>query len=435
MRSSKKVLSFILVLMLLITMVGCGDKAADNLEKVDKVVTIRMVESLTSPARTAILNEIIGKFEDKNKDIKVELISPPLENADDKINQMLMAKQPLDIVEVRDHTVKQFLNNNYLENLDTYMENWDGMDKLVDMAKVKAKEVGGNSYLIPYGFYIRCLYYRADWFKEKGLEPPKTWQELYDIGKQLTDPPKNRYGYSFRGGPNGQSYATMVIHDTIGDDIDISSAIYTKDGDTIFDRKEAIDALEFYKKMYNDISPKDSISWGFAEMVENFYSGVTAMLIQDPEVIATCQEKMEHGTWATAPLPIGPSGKSYSPAGYAGWGMTSYSEHKEETWRFLSFLLNEENSTYFCKKNSMIPIYKTASEDDFFKTEPYKAYMAMSAEPDKYVGVTMPFDSKGWGPFIKKCDQDLQKMLLNQMTTQDAAKSWSEYWHKEKENK
>ena len=64
-------------------------------------ITITMVESLTSPDRTAIIREIADKFEAQNKNVTVEIISPPLEGADQKISQMLQAKEKVDIVEVR----------------------------------------------------------------------------------------------------------------------------------------------------------------------------------------------------------------------------------------------------------------------------------------------------------------------------------------------
>lgn len=434
MKFVKKFISGLVAATLITSMTGCG-KANTSTSTENEVVTLTMIESITSPDRTELLKELIGKFEKENPNIKVELISPPLQNADDKINQMLMSKQPVDVLEVRDNTIKQFLNNKYIENLDPYMEDWEGKDTLVDVAKIKAKEVGGDSYLIPYGFYEKLLFYRADWFKEKGLEPPKTWDELYEIGKQFTDPSNNRYGYSFRGGAGSMGMAFLNLQANLGDILDTKSSLFTTDGKTIFDQQEAIDGMNLLKKIYTDLSPKDSVNWGYPEMVQGFYSGTTAMLIQDPEVIATCKEKMEDGTWATAPLPVGTSGKAYFSVGYAGWGMTSYSEHKPEAWKLIAFLSNEENNTYFSKENSLIPIHKSAADDEFFKNGPYKANIDMNSDSSKYVPVGMPFDYKGWGPFAKIGDQDLQRILLDDISVEDAMKKWSEFWMNEKKNK
>ena len=56
----------------------------------DDQVTITMVESLTSPERTAILREIADNYQADHPDVTIEIVSPPLENADTKITQMLM---------------------------------------------------------------------------------------------------------------------------------------------------------------------------------------------------------------------------------------------------------------------------------------------------------------------------------------------------------
>ena len=58
----------------------------------------------------------------------------------------------------------------------------------------------GGIYGIPRGANTIALYYNADMFKAAGLDPdnpPKTWDELYEAAKELTDPSKNVYGLAF----------------------------------------------------------------------------------------------------------------------------------------------------------------------------------------------------------------------------------------------
>ena len=74
----------------------------------DDQITITMVESLTSPERTEILREIADNYQEEHPNITIEIVSPPLENADTKITQMLMSGSGADIVEVRDSTITQY---------------------------------------------------------------------------------------------------------------------------------------------------------------------------------------------------------------------------------------------------------------------------------------------------------------------------------------
>ena len=78
----KKLLAISLALaMLLSLMAGCSGGKSEGAASAGGKITITMVESLTSPERTATLQSIIDKYEAANPNVHVELISPPLENA------------------------------------------------------------------------------------------------------------------------------------------------------------------------------------------------------------------------------------------------------------------------------------------------------------------------------------------------------------------
>ena len=51
----------------------------------DGSVQLQMVESLTNPARTELLRGLLDDFEKANPKITVTLVSPPTEQADQKI--------------------------------------------------------------------------------------------------------------------------------------------------------------------------------------------------------------------------------------------------------------------------------------------------------------------------------------------------------------
>ena len=66
---------------------------------------------------------------------------------------------------------------------------------------------------------------------------------------------------------------------------------------------------------------RDSVNWGFNEIVAGFYSGTCAMLDQDPDALIAIAERMPAEDFAVAPMPLGPAGKSFPTIGYAGWSM------------------------------------------------------------------------------------------------------------------
>ena len=353
-----------------------------------------LVQYLGNDQRDQLIQEIASQV----PNIELEIISPPTETATQKIMTMMQAGEQIDLVEVG--AVNQdYINNGFIIPLDKYVAEWDEWATVSGNLKELSSSQDDQTWLIPYGVYERALFYRKDWFEEAGLEVPTTWDELYETAKQLTDPSQNRYGYSFRGGSGTGGFAEMTILSFIDPSlVSIGCMPMTTDGKTMFEQEGALEAVEFYKKLYTDCAPADSIGWGYNEMVEAFYSGVTAMLIQDAEVIATCEQYMEEGTWATAPLPVGPHDTVAFPGGFAGWSIGSNSVNPDLAWELLKTLSSEENNTYFCKQNGNIPIHTTAQEDPYFAEGPYSCYITMHQQPEKYIAF-IDFGSNNFAPY------------------------------------
>jgi multiple sugar transport system substrate-binding protein len=350
-------------------------------------IKLTMIESLTNPQRTKIIREIADEFQKLHANITIEIISPPLDGADQKIQQMLVNKNDLDILEVRDNTVAQFSSNDLLEPMDEYIKSWADFGTLVENAKITATLVGDKYFLIPYGFYQRMLYYRKDWLEAAGIPVPKTVSELYEAAKKLTDPANGRYGFTLRGVSGGYGQVTNYIQARVGqNDLDLRDPGYDKGGKSIYNNPYAVEAYQFMKKMYDDACPKDAIAWGFQDQCQAFISGVTAFLYQDPEVVAICREDMADGTWDTAPLPVDDVSQQYPiSVGYAGWGIPAHSKHKKEAADFIMFLSNPDNNVKFCLDYSVIPIHSNAAEkSDFFRSGPFSPYVEMNNRPQNY---------------------------------------------------
>ena len=141
-------------------------------------------------------------------------------------------------------------------------------------------------------------------------------------------------GYCLRGGPGATNGYMMIMANEYG-----SNDWFDKDGNCILNKPEAVAGLQFLVDMYkNGYVSKDSVNWGFNEIVAGFYSGTCAMLDQDPDALIAIAEKMPKEDFAVAPMPLGPHGKSFPTIGYAGWAMFAASQHKEDAWKLIASL-------------------------------------------------------------------------------------------------
>jgi multiple sugar transport system substrate-binding protein len=396
----------------------------------DGTVRLQMVESLTNPARTALVRELLDEFEAENPGVTVDLVSPPTDQADQKLQQMLQSGRGVDVLEVRDSTVGAFSNNGWLYDLSDDVTGWAGWDALTDNAQAVTAQDGAR-YFVPYGFYGLSLFYRTDLVEEAGFDgPPESWEELLEQASAIQDPSQNTYGYAFRGGQNGFSNVVAAVEAYTIDDLDVENAYLLQDGSTIFAAPEAQDAVDTYFSLFEEAAPPSAVSWGYPEMVEGFTNGSTAFLLQDPEVIATVAESttITQDQWSTAPLLTGPTGKAAQPLATAGWGVAEASEHQEEAVALVEFLSGEEPATRFAQENSLVPIIDGAGEDPFYSEGPWTSYVTMTEDPDTYVNVVQPRGESWWTEWEQKADQDVQAVLLGDMTPSELLDEWDTFW-------
>ncbi len=152
--------------------------------------------------------------------------------------------------------------------------------------------------------------------------------------KKIAELGNGKYGYCLRGGPGAFGGIQMFMNIMNG-----KPGFFNEDGTSTFNEEGSVKALQMLQDMYkNGWVPKDSVSWGFNEIVTGFYTGTCAMLDQDPDALIGIAEKMKADDFAVAPMPVGPNGKSYPTLGYAGWSMFADSPAKKESWKVIEFL-------------------------------------------------------------------------------------------------
>ena len=100
-----------------------------------------------------------------------------------------------------------------------------------------------------------------------------------------------KYGYCLRGGPGGLNGWMMFGADMAGSD-----KFFTKDGVSTINSPGWEKGIEWLIDLYkNGYAPKDSVNWGFNEIVAGFYSGTCAFLDQDPDALIGIASNDEPG--------------------------------------------------------------------------------------------------------------------------------------------
>jgi len=110
----------------------------------------------------------------------------------------------------------------------------------------------GRYYGLPFHGWVQGIWYRADWFRDKGLEPPDTWKNILQAAKTFYKPEKNQYGILI--GTKAENYAEQCFtHFALSN----GAAEFNAKGELIFNSKEMLETLKYYAELakYNPPGP------------------------------------------------------------------------------------------------------------------------------------------------------------------------------------
>lgn len=399
----------------LFTVMMAGTALADT--------TLKLVEVITSPERTETLKGIVSKFETENPGTKVEIISLPWSEAFQKFATMVSAGDIPDVMEMPDTWLSLYANNGMVESLEPYLATWPYTKGLSDRALELGRDVKKTAYMLPYGFYLRAMFYNKKLLEQAGVkEPPKTLEEFAAASKKIAAIP-GKYGYCLRGGPGGLNGWVMFGATMAG-----SNAFFKEDGTSTFDSPGWVKGLTYLIDLYkNGYAPKDSVNWGFNEIVAGFYSGTCAFLDQDPDALIAIAERMKPEDFGVMTMPKGPDGKTFPTIGYAGWSMMSASKHKDLSWKLIATLEGPEGNIAWNKKTGALPVHTSAEKDPFYASAQFKGWFDELADKNA-VPTVMPTYLEEFAYFKDSLViKTSQEALLGDITPEELAKQWADY--------
>ena len=189
----------------------------------------------------------------------------------------------------------------------------------------------GRIYAVPRDANTIALYYNADMFRAKGLDPdkpPATWSTLVAAAEKLRDPEKNVYGLGFSAmqGEEGTFQWLPFLHQAGGSIEQL-------------DRPEATEALELWANLVkNRIASRDVITQRQYEVANTFMAGNAAMILGGPWELPRMQSEAKFD-WRLALLPVkdGKDIRASSLGGY-DWIIPKDATNAAGAFTFIEFM-------------------------------------------------------------------------------------------------
>jgi multiple sugar transport system substrate-binding protein len=229
--------------------------ASLSLSNLVNATTVEYWTTQTQSDRVQTIELMANVFEALNPGINVKII-PVDENdmpkqiaaaaASDTLPDMIEVGSNLSLAFAEEGIVDTASNTDIIERL--------GKERFYDGALTLVESPDMNEHVaVPYRGWIQGIWYRADWFKEAGLEAPTTWQAIEKAAKYFYKPEENRYGILI--GTKADSYAEQCYTQFA---LSNDAAQFDKNGELIFNSKAQKEVLDFYKTLaqYNPPGPQ-----------------------------------------------------------------------------------------------------------------------------------------------------------------------------------
>lgn len=398
----KRIITTIITSALMTTFfTGCSNNESKNEGTTEIMFFSNKIEAVGT------YNKLVEKFEAENPNIKVTISAPP--DATTVLKTKLVKGDVPDIISMSaDRSYADFVDANILEDLDGLVD----IDKINpvynEMMKDLEIEERQGIYGVPYALNASGVIYNKDIFKELNLEIPKTWDEFLSVAQKVKDEQIIPFYMTYK-----EAWTTLPAWNTISSTL-VSSEIFDKVN------KREITFSEIYDETTDKIlellefGHSDNFGVGYNDGNIAFAKGESAMYLQGSYAIPsilTVNENLNLGMFALPATNNVENNKLVSGVDVY-FSIPKDAKNKEESIKFINFLLEEENSQLYIEEQCAFSAVKGVEQNDimFEAFKPYFEENKVVDFQDHFYPAELPA-----GDMIQTylIDQNKEKFLTN----------------------
>jgi multiple sugar transport system substrate-binding protein len=225
----------------------------------------------------------------------------------------------------------------------------------------------GKIYGVPWYTDAGLLYYRQDLLEKSGYsEPPKTWNELEEMGLKVAKDQKIANGFVFQGDQyeGGVCNGLEYIWTNGGDVLDPSDP-----NKVVIDSPEAAAGLAVEQGIVEDgVAPQSVATYTETETDPAFLGNKAVFARNWPYMYSLAGTKdfpdVKPEQIGVAPIPLG-EGQTQLASTLGGWNMliNAQTDMPDEAWEFVQWITAEEQQKWRALNASLLPTRPTLYED------------------------------------------------------------------------
>jgi multiple sugar transport system substrate-binding protein len=254
-----------------------------------------------------------------------------------------------------------FADAGFLIPLDELDADWTHNEYANDLypAFVEANCFGGHFYGLQVEADFALLWYRRDWFRAEGLQPPRDWNELLIAAQHFARPDiRQRYGLGpypliF---PGGRVAGEATVYNLLPFVWSAGGTVFT-DGQINLDSEASREAVRFIGALVNQhsVAPPDVVGWNWEGVPRRLARGEAAMALggsyESPTILAESNWE-EAEFWERIDCCLPPAAPGRKPAAAAGgtsYAVLRQSNHPELAMGILKLAASKELIAEFCR--------------------------------------------------------------------------------------
>jgi len=369
----KKLLSLLAIVALMFTIIACasnGDTPADTSnDTVD--ATAEDAEPITLQYLSATLierpdgdveQEVIDSFLEKNPHVTFDISTVSSNELMPAIMTRVVAGDAPDIFTLFMQYMVTLNDMDALLPLNDIM----GQDYVNDVAMAVRGEVmlGDTLFIAPWGSIPTGFVYRSDIFEELGLTPPTTFDEVTELGLQLTTGDQFFLALIASNNSSGASRFIPMLRNS-----GVRELIYENgEFSTEINSPGAIAALDYYYRWANvyNITPPGAGEVDHAAAINLLATEVAIATFTGPHTVGSvvAMNPELEGKFAGAPMPtLSPGANSLATGNVNGFAISAASEHTDIAAAYLAYLTSPANFELYNAATNRVPPFVSQVTD------------------------------------------------------------------------
>jgi multiple sugar transport system substrate-binding protein len=407
----------ILILCLLIGLTACSkpislqERQANN----DGVVHLTLWQGVNPPANRSVLQKLVDKFNQQHPQIQVESLY--VGQADQQLPKILAAAigdAAPDLLWYGPMLTGQLVDLGAIRPIEAFWQK-SAVAKEIDPALLGAMSYQDHLWSVPFATNNMGIFYRPDLFKAAGIQQlPKTWPELRQVAKQLTD--AEHQGIMLPLGKGEWTvFSWLPFMWSGGGSLDGSPVKLNNTG--------AIEALQFWRSLVDDGSAVLSMPERGYEL-DKFLAGRVAMQVTGPWTLG--QLAATKSPYGVMPIPAGTESHTVV-GGEHLFLMKTMPDKSKEAWEFMEYVLSEEFQTQWAVGTGYLPVNLKARQSPEYQD--YVAHMpGLQVFLDQaVVGKSRPI-STGYPEMSELLGRSIEAVLMGKETPQQALAKAQARW-------